>query len=44
MNNNGSSFKDFYEIKKMQAQNRLSKLKIGFQEIYDYSLMSNGLK
>ena len=44
MNNGDSSFKDLYEIKKMKAQNRLSKLKRGFQAMYGYSLVFNSLK
>ena len=43
MNNNGSSFKDFDEIKKMYAQNRLGKLKICFQTMYGCSLVLNDL-
>ena len=44
MNNNGLSFKDFDEIKKIYAQNRLGKPKSGFQIMYGCSLVLNDLK
>ena len=43
MNNDGSSFKDFCEIKKCKLKNRLSKLKNGFQTMYGRSRVLNDL-
>ena len=44
MNNDGSSFQDTYEIKKMYAQMTPNKLKGCFQTMYICSLVSNGLQ